>query len=152
RRRRGPRDPGEAAGRRFALDLGGDQNARTRPPRPPRALGSPGTKRRIFGHFGQCASRRRRTSRGGESGAYVRRRRHAARARSGAASLGGARRGHTRTHHRCHERREKSMIEAVMIWNEPNNKSHWDPEIDPGWKRFSAMAIAAGQAIRAENS
>jgi len=44
------------------------------------------------------------------------------------------------------------MIEAVMIWNEPNNKSHWDPEIDPGWKRFSAMAIAAGQAIRAENS
>ena len=25
------------------------------------------------------------------------------------------------------------MIEAAMIWNEPNNKSHWDPEIDPGW-------------------
>ena len=23
------------------------------------------------------------------------------------------------------------MIEAAMIWNEPNNKSHWDPEIDP---------------------
>jgi len=19
------------------------------------------------------------------------------------------------------------MIEAAMIWNEPNNKSHWDP-------------------------
>lgn len=43
------------------------------------------------------------------------------------------------------------MIEAAMIWNEPNNKSHWDPEIDPDWARFAEMAIAAGQAIRAEN-
>jgi beta-xylosidase len=41
------------------------------------------------------------------------------------------------------------MIEAVMIWNEPNNKSHWDPEIDPDWSRFARMAIAAGRAIRA---
>jgi hypothetical protein len=23
------------------------------------------------------------------------------------------------------------MIEAVKIWNEPNNKSHWDPNLDP---------------------
>jgi beta-xylosidase len=43
------------------------------------------------------------------------------------------------------------MIEAAMIWNEPNNKSHWDPEIDPGWSLFAETAIAAGQAIRAEN-
>jgi beta-xylosidase len=43
------------------------------------------------------------------------------------------------------------MIEAAMIWNEPNNKSHWDPEIDPGWARFADMAIAAGKAIRAVN-
>jgi beta-xylosidase len=43
------------------------------------------------------------------------------------------------------------MIEAAMIWNEPNNKSHWDPEIDPGLKRFAEMAKLAGQAIRAEN-
>lgn len=43
------------------------------------------------------------------------------------------------------------MIEAAMIWNEPNNKSHWDPEVDPGWTKFSQMAILAGQAIRAEN-
>ena len=28
--------------------------------------------------------------------------------------------------------REQGMIEAAMIWNEPNNKSHWDPELDPG--------------------
>jgi beta-xylosidase len=43
------------------------------------------------------------------------------------------------------------MIEAAMIWNEPNNKSHWDPEIDPGWIKFADMAIAAGMAIRAAN-
>jgi beta-xylosidase len=42
------------------------------------------------------------------------------------------------------------MIEAAMIWNEPNNKSHWDPEIDPGWTRFASMAIAAGRAIASE--
>lgn len=42
------------------------------------------------------------------------------------------------------------MIEAAMIWNEPNNKSHWDPALDPGWVRFAEMAILAGQAIRAE--
>jgi beta-xylosidase len=44
------------------------------------------------------------------------------------------------------------MIEAAMIWNEPNNKSHWDPEIDPDWSRFSAMAMASTQAIKAENA
>jgi beta-xylosidase len=44
------------------------------------------------------------------------------------------------------------MIEAAMIWNEPNNKSHWDPEIDPDWKLFSEMAIAAADAIAAENA
>jgi beta-xylosidase len=44
------------------------------------------------------------------------------------------------------------MIEAAMIWNEPNNKSHWDPEIDPDWSRFAAMATLASQAIRAENA
>lgn len=42
------------------------------------------------------------------------------------------------------------MIEAVMIWNEPNNKSHWDPEIDPDFTLFSQMANLAGQAIAAE--
>jgi beta-xylosidase len=43
------------------------------------------------------------------------------------------------------------MIEAVKIWNEPNNKSHWDPQIDPQWHRFAAMAIAAGQAVKSVN-
>ena len=42
------------------------------------------------------------------------------------------------------------MIEAAMIWNEPNNKSHWDFENDPGWATFGAMTRLAGQAIAAE--
>lgn len=43
------------------------------------------------------------------------------------------------------------MIEAVMIWNEPNNKSHWDFEIDPEWRMFSEMAIAAADAVAHAN-
>ena len=43
------------------------------------------------------------------------------------------------------------MIEAVKLWNEPNNKSHWDPILDPEWDRFAAMTRLAGQAIAAEN-
>jgi beta-xylosidase len=42
------------------------------------------------------------------------------------------------------------VIEAAMIWNEPNNKSHWDFESDPGWSCFARMARAAGEAIAAE--
>ncbi|OHV15230.1 beta-xylosidase [Methylorubrum extorquens] len=42
------------------------------------------------------------------------------------------------------------MIEAVMLWNEPNNKSHWDPEIDPDWFLFGEMVKQASRAIRAE--
>ena len=43
------------------------------------------------------------------------------------------------------------MIEAVKIWNEPNNKSHWDPLLDPEWARFAEMTRLAGAAVRAEN-
>jgi beta-xylosidase len=43
------------------------------------------------------------------------------------------------------------MIEAAKIWNEPNNKSHWDPNIDPEWDLFAGMTRLAGQAIAAEN-
>jgi beta-xylosidase len=43
------------------------------------------------------------------------------------------------------------VIEAAMIWNEPNNKSHWDPLLDPDWSRFAEMTKLAGSAIRAEN-
>ena len=43
------------------------------------------------------------------------------------------------------------MVEAVMLWNEPNNLSHWDFHQDPEWKIFSRMVIAAAKAIRAVN-
>ncbi len=39
------------------------------------------------------------------------------------------------------------MIEAAMIWNEPNNKSHWDLEIDPEWTLYADTAKAAARAI-----
>jgi beta-xylosidase len=43
------------------------------------------------------------------------------------------------------------VIEATMLWNEPNNKSHWDfIDVDPEWQMFSGMAILAAQAIAAE--
>ena len=43
------------------------------------------------------------------------------------------------------------MIEAVMLWNEPNNLSHWDFEVDPDWSRFAEMVRLASIAIQAEN-
>ncbi|MCD2325286.1 glycosyl hydrolase [Sphingomonas sp. IC-56] len=43
------------------------------------------------------------------------------------------------------------MIEAAMIWNEPNNKSHWDPQIDPDWRMFAEHVTLAGNAIHAMN-
>jgi len=43
------------------------------------------------------------------------------------------------------------MIEAAMIWNEPNNKSHWDIEIDPDWSLFADMAIVAADAVHDTN-
>jgi beta-xylosidase len=42
------------------------------------------------------------------------------------------------------------MIDSVMIWNEPNNKSHWDFEIDKDWSQFARMAKLAAQAVAAE--
>ncbi|MGE0127374.1 MAG: beta-xylosidase [Blastocatellales bacterium] len=43
------------------------------------------------------------------------------------------------------------MIEAVMFWNEPNNKSHWDFEIDPEWRLYGGMVKQAAVAVAAEN-
>jgi beta-xylosidase len=42
------------------------------------------------------------------------------------------------------------VVEAVMFWNEPNNKSHWDFTIDPDWKIFSTMVKEAAVAVAAE--
>ncbi len=43
------------------------------------------------------------------------------------------------------------MVEAVMFWNEPNNKSHWDLQLDPEWSAFSEMVKLAADAVAAEN-
>lgn len=43
------------------------------------------------------------------------------------------------------------MVEAVMLWNEPNNLSHWNFEIDPGWLIFANMVKQASKAIRSES-
>ena len=42
------------------------------------------------------------------------------------------------------------MIEAVKLWNEPNNKSHWDFETDVGWSVYADMVKVASDAIAAE--
>lgn len=43
------------------------------------------------------------------------------------------------------------MVEAVMLWNEPNNLSHWNFELDPEWQQFSTMVKLASDAVKAEN-
>ena len=43
------------------------------------------------------------------------------------------------------------MIEAVMLWNEPNNKSHWDFELDTDWHMFAEMVNLAADALRTEH-
>jgi beta-xylosidase len=43
------------------------------------------------------------------------------------------------------------MIDSVMFWNEPNNKSHWDFMIDPDWKIFGDMVNLAAEAVHAVN-
>lgn len=43
------------------------------------------------------------------------------------------------------------MIEAVKFWNEPNNKSHWDFEVDPEWHIYSEMVKLASVACKAQN-
>jgi beta-xylosidase len=40
------------------------------------------------------------------------------------------------------------MIEAIKFWNEPNNLSHWDFHLDPGWRQFAAMTRSAVRAVR----
>jgi beta-xylosidase len=42
------------------------------------------------------------------------------------------------------------MIEAVKFWNEANNKSHWDFEIDTDWSIYADMVKKAALAVKAE--
>lgn len=39
------------------------------------------------------------------------------------------------------------MIEAVVLWNEPNNLSHWDRSLDPDWALFAEMVGLAGERV-----
>jgi beta-xylosidase len=41
-------------------------------------------------------------------------------------------------------------LKAVMLWNEPNNLSHWDFTLDPDWSIFAEMIRQATGAVRAE--
>jgi beta-xylosidase len=38
-----------------------------------------------------------------------------------------------------------------MFWNEPNNLSHWDFQVDSDWGIFSSMIKTASSAVSAEN-
>ncbi|MFA5514965.1 MAG: hypothetical protein WDA20_01640 [Desulfuromonadales bacterium] len=40
------------------------------------------------------------------------------------------------------------MIEAIKFWNEPNNLSHWDFQMDQEWREFSQMAEMAARVVR----
>ena len=43
------------------------------------------------------------------------------------------------------------MVEAIVLWNEPNNLSHWNFKLDPGWVRFADMIKRAATSIRQVN-
>jgi beta-xylosidase len=43
------------------------------------------------------------------------------------------------------------MVEAVVLWNEPNNLSHWNFRLDPNWERFADMVRQGSEAIRRVN-
>ena len=43
------------------------------------------------------------------------------------------------------------MIEAIKLWNEPNNMSHWDFELDAGWRVYADLVKTAAAAVRSEN-
>ena len=42
------------------------------------------------------------------------------------------------------------MIEAIKLWNEPNNLSHWDFEIDAGWRIYADVVRKGSAAVAAE--
>ena len=93
------------------------------PPAPRRCCAAPASR-------SSSTRRRRSTSAAAPSG-----RRRARRGLSDRATSGSAR-----------------MIEAVMIWNEPNNKSHWDPSSIPTGSCSPRWRGSPAQAIRAENA
>lgn len=44
------------------------------------------------------------------------------------------------------------MLKSLKIWNEPNNISHWDLELDRGWVRFSDLLARTVSRVREVSS
>src|SRR5205807_10558951 len=44
-----------------------------------------------------------------------------------------------------------AVVEAVMLWNEPNNLSHWNFEVDRDWSAYAGMVKLASDAVRAQS-
>lgn len=40
------------------------------------------------------------------------------------------------------------MITSIKLWNEPNNLSHWDFLLDPGWEIFADLVKQAAESVR----
>ena len=40
------------------------------------------------------------------------------------------------------------MLTSMKIWNEPNNASHWDLDLDPDWSLFSELLRSGVEGIR----
>ena len=40
------------------------------------------------------------------------------------------------------------MVDGIVLWNEPNNLSHWNFHLDPDWTRFADLVKHASAAIR----
>lgn len=40
------------------------------------------------------------------------------------------------------------MLTSIKLWNEPNNVSHWDSELDPGWQLFASMLRSGIEGVR----
>ena len=43
------------------------------------------------------------------------------------------------------------MVEAMVLWNEPNNLSHWNFHLDPEWKLYSELVKLGSMSIRDAN-
>jgi hypothetical protein len=40
------------------------------------------------------------------------------------------------------------MIEAIVLWNEPNNLTHWNYHLDPNRDRHAEMVKLGSQTMR----
>ncbi|WP_263418623.1 glycoside hydrolase 5 family protein [Terriglobus albidus] len=40
------------------------------------------------------------------------------------------------------------MVDSIVLWNEPNNLSHWNFHLDPDWRIYAETVRCASEAIR----